>query len=60
MWILPHFDLDANVFNIQHIAINKLGKVHVQVFNPDGTYYNFHGKPMSVGLVFNLVKAAAP
>lgn len=55
-----HFDLDANIFNIQHIAINKLNMVHVQVFNPDGTYYNFHGKPMSVGLVFNLVRAAVP
>ena len=51
-----HWNPDARIFNIQHIAINKLNTARVQIFNPDGTYYNFHGKATSVGLVFNIVR----
>lgn len=51
-----NYNQRSRVFDIQHIAINKLNKVRVQIFNPDGTYYNFHGRSTSVGLVFNLVK----
>ena len=55
-----HWNLDSKVFNIQHIAINRLNKVRIQIFNPDGTLYNFHGLPTSVGLAFNIVRGGAP
>lgn len=55
-----HWNLDSNVFNIQHIAINKLNRIRVRIFNPDGTLYNFHGRPTSVGLAFNIVRHKHP
>jgi len=51
-----HCNLDSKVFNIQSLQINKLGSVRVQIYNPDGTLYNFHGVPTSVGLAFSMVQ----
>lgn len=48
-------DLNDRLFEIQYVGVQRIDSFRFQFLNPDGTYYKFHGREVSVGLLLSTI-----
>lgn len=49
-------DMYDRLFETMLTGVTKISTIHVQFINPDGTFYHFHGRDTSIGLLFTIME----